>query len=82
MTPLGLQMSTNDPAFWVMVVVAASFFTIAVAMIFMAVFVSRAVKSVNRLEADSRAVQRRLGSSFDGDHALFRFAGDHQERSR
>ena len=51
MNTLGLQMSTNDPAFWVMVVVAASFFTIAVAMIFMAVFVSRAVKSVNRLEA-------------------------------
>jgi uncharacterized protein YoxC len=51
MTPLALQMSIHDPAFWVMVVVAASFFTIAVAMIFMAVFVNRAVKSVNRLEA-------------------------------
>jgi uncharacterized protein YoxC len=50
MVMLALQMSTNDPAFWVMVIVAASFLVIAVAMIFMAVFVSRAVKSVNRLE--------------------------------
>ena len=50
MTSLALQMSTHDPAFWVMVVVAASFFVIAIAMIFMAVYVSRAVKSVNRLE--------------------------------
>ena len=50
MTSLALQMSTQDPAFWVMVVVAASFFVIAIAMIFMAVYVSRAVKSVNRLE--------------------------------
>ena len=60
MTPLALQMSTNDPAFWVMVVVAASFFTIAVAMIFMAVFVSRAVKSVNRLEAKLEPLVDRL----------------------
>ena len=50
MTSLALQMSTNDPAFWVMVVVAVSFFVIAIAMIFMAVYVSRAVTSVNRLE--------------------------------
>lgn len=50
MMMLGLQLNPNDPAFWVMVVVAISFFTIAIAMIFMAVYVSRAVKSVNRLE--------------------------------
>jgi len=50
MTTLALQMNPNDPAFWVMVVVAVSFFTIAIAMIYMAVYVSRAVKSVNRLE--------------------------------
>jgi uncharacterized protein YoxC len=50
MVMLALQMSTHDPAFWVMVIVAASFFVIAVAMVFMAVFVNRAVKSVNRLE--------------------------------
>lgn len=50
MTTLALQMNPNDPAFWVMVVVAVSFLVIAIAMIFMAMYVSRAVKSVNRLE--------------------------------
>jgi uncharacterized protein YoxC len=45
-----LQMSTNDPMFWIMVIIAASFVFIAVAMIVLAVFVSRAVKTVNRLE--------------------------------
>ena len=43
-------MNTNDPMFWVMVVIALSFIIIAIAMIAIAVFVSRAVKSVNRLE--------------------------------
>ena len=47
---LALQMSTNDPMFWVMVVVAASFIVIAIAMVAIAVFVNRAVKSVARME--------------------------------
>jgi uncharacterized protein YoxC len=47
---LALQMSTNDPMFWVMVVIALSFIIIAVAMVSIAVFVNRASKSVNRLE--------------------------------
>lgn len=47
---LALQMSTNDPMFWVMVVVAASFIVIAIAMVAIAVFVNRAVKSVGRME--------------------------------
>ena len=47
---LALQINTNDPMFWMMVVVALSFVVIALAMISIAVFVSRAVKSVNRLE--------------------------------
>ena len=51
MTAIALQLNPNDPAFWVMVVVAVSFFIIAIAMIFIAAYVSRAVKSVNRLEA-------------------------------
>jgi uncharacterized protein YoxC len=51
MARLALQMSMNDPAFWVMVVVALSFIVIAVAMVVIAVLVSRAVKTVNRLEA-------------------------------
>ena len=50
MSLLALQMNPNDPAFWVMVVIALSFIIIAVAMVAIAVFVSRAVKSVNRLE--------------------------------
>ena len=45
-----LQMSTRDPLFWIMVIIAASFVFIAIAMIAMAVFVSRAVKTVTRLE--------------------------------
>ncbi len=45
-----LQMSTGDPMFWIMVIIAASFILIAIAMIAIAVFVSRAVKTVNRLE--------------------------------
>jgi len=45
-----LQMSTRDPMFWIMVIIAVSFVFIAVAMIAIAVFVSRAVKTVNRLE--------------------------------
>jgi hypothetical protein len=45
-----LQMSTRDPMFWIMVIIAASFVFIAVAMIAIAVFVSRAIKTVNRLE--------------------------------
>jgi methyl-accepting chemotaxis protein len=48
--PALLQMSTRDPMFWIMVIIAASFVFIAVAMIALAVFVSRAVKTVNRLE--------------------------------
>jgi len=50
MSLLALQMSPNDPMFWVMVVIALSFIIIAVAMVAIAVFVNRAVKSVNRLE--------------------------------
>ncbi len=45
-----LQMNTNDPMFWVMVIIAASFLVIAIAMVAIAVFVNRAVKSVNRME--------------------------------
>ncbi len=45
-----LQMNTYDPMFWVMVIIAASFLVIAIAMVAIAVFVNRAVKSVNRME--------------------------------
>lgn len=48
--PALLQMSTRDPMFWIMVIIAASFIVIAIAMIAIATYVSRAVKSVNRME--------------------------------
>ena len=45
-----LQISTRDPLFWILLVIAMSFIIIAIAMVAIAVFVNRAVKSVNRLE--------------------------------
>ena len=50
MVTLAFQITTDDPMFWIMVVVALSFIIIAAAMVAIAVFVSRAVQSVNRLE--------------------------------
>lgn len=55
-----LQMSLNDPAFWVMVVIALSFIVIAIAMIAIAVFVNRAVKSVGRLEGKMEPLIERV----------------------
>jgi uncharacterized protein YoxC len=45
-----LQISPNDPMFWIMVVIASSFIVLAIGMVSIAVFVNRAVKSVARLE--------------------------------
>src|SRR5918912_2664469 len=47
---LALQMSTRDPAFWVLVIVAAAFVIVAAAMIAMALVVARVARTVNRLE--------------------------------
>ena len=55
-----LQMSTRDPMFWIMVIIAASFVFIAIAMITIAVFVSRAVKTVNRLEEKTEPLLERV----------------------
>ena len=55
-----LQMSTRDPLFWIMLIIAASFVLIAIAMIAIAVFVSRAVKTVNRLEERSEPLLERV----------------------
>jgi hypothetical protein len=60
MMVLALQMSTNDPMFWVMVIVAASFIVIAIAMVAIAVFVSRAVKTVNRMEEKMEPLLERV----------------------
>lgn len=59
--PFALQMSTNDPAFWVLVVVAASFFVIAVAMIFVAAKVGSVVRSVHNVEAKVEPLMARVG---------------------
>src|SRR5215207_1925374 len=60
MYSLALQMSTNNPMFWVMVIIAASFLVIAIAMIAIAVFISRAVKSVNRMEQKLEPLMERV----------------------
>ncbi|HEX2271587.1 MAG TPA: hypothetical protein VHH35_18725 [Pyrinomonadaceae bacterium] len=61
-SPAFLQMNTNDPMFWVMVIIAASFLVIAIAMIAIAVFVSRAVKTVNRMEAKMEPLIERVSA--------------------
>ena len=53
-------MSTNDPLFWIMVIIAASFLVIAIAMVAIAVFVNRAVKSVNRVEQRLEPLMERV----------------------
>jgi uncharacterized protein YoxC len=50
MIQLALQMSPQDPMFWVMVIIALSFIIISIAMISIAVIVGRVAKSVQRLE--------------------------------
>ncbi len=44
------QMNLNDPMFWVMVIIAVSFFGIMVAMFLIASRVGKAVRTVGRLE--------------------------------
>jgi uncharacterized protein YoxC len=58
--PALLQMSTRDPMFWIMVIIAASFIVIAISMIAIAVFVSRAVKTVNRMEQKMEPLLERV----------------------
>lgn len=60
MTALALQMSTSDPAFWVLLIVAVSFFAIAVAMIVIAVIVSRLVRTVSNLEKRAEPLLERV----------------------
>jgi uncharacterized protein YoxC len=54
------QMSTRDPLFWILVIIAASFIVIAIAMVAIAMFVSRAVKSVNRMEEKMEPLLERV----------------------
>jgi hypothetical protein len=50
MSLLAFQMSTSDPAFWVLVIVAVAFLGVAAALIAMAVAVRRVVVMVGNLE--------------------------------
>jgi len=68
--PFALQMSTNDPAFWVLVVVAASFFVIAVAMVFVAARVGSVVKSVRSVEAKVEPLMARVGALAEQAQAI------------
>ncbi len=58
-------MSTNDPAFWVLVVVAVSFVVIAAAMVVVSVLVSRAVGTVGRVEEKVEPLIERVGKLTD-----------------
>src|SRR2546421_234962 len=60
-----LQMSTSDPAFWVLVVVAVSFVVIAVAMVFIAVVVARVVRTVTRVESKVEPLLEKVGALAD-----------------
>lgn len=59
-TCFALQMSTADPMFWVMVIVAISFVVIAAAMVALAVFVSRVAHTVNNLEKRAEPLLERV----------------------
>lgn len=58
-------MSTHDPAFWVLVIVAVSFVVIAAAMVVVAVQVSHAVGAVGRVEAKVEPLVERVGKLAD-----------------
>jgi methyl-accepting chemotaxis protein len=62
MDMLALQLSTRDPMFVVMLIIAASFVVIAGAMIAMAVVVSRVVRTVNNLERRAEPLLERVGT--------------------
>jgi uncharacterized protein YoxC len=65
-----LQLSANDPAFWVLVVVAVSFVVIAVAMVFIAVVVSRAVRVVRNVERKVEPLVERVGALAEQAQAI------------
>src|ERR1044072_3611780 len=68
--PFALQMSTNDPAFWVLVIVAVSFVVIAVAMIFVAAKVGSVVRSVHSVEAKVEPLMARVGALAEQAQAI------------
>ena len=69
-----LQLNTNDPAFWVLVVVAVSFALIALAAVAVAVVVlvlaSRAVKVVRSVEEKVTPLVERVGALAEQAQAI------------
>jgi hypothetical protein len=65
-----LQLSTNDPAFWVMVVVAVSFVVIAAAAVVVAVLAARAVRLVRGVEAKVGPLVERVGALTEQAQAI------------
>src|ERR687893_2661537 len=69
-----LQLNTNDPAFWVLVVVAVSFAVIALAAILVAVVVavlaSRAVRVVRSVEEKVAPLVERVGALAEQAQAI------------
>src|ERR1700752_576183 len=63
--PALLQMSTRDPLFWIMVIIAASFVILDMAMVAIAVFVSREVQPVNRVEQKFEPLLERVNAISD-----------------
>jgi uncharacterized protein YoxC len=63
-------MSTNDPAFWIMVVVAVSFVVIAVAMVVMAMLVGRAVRTVRSVELKVGPLMERVSAVAEQAQAI------------
>lgn len=59
---MAFQLNTNDPAFWVMVVVAVSFVVIAVTMVVIAVVVGRVVRMVTNVERRVEPLMDRVGA--------------------
>ena len=65
-----LQLNTNDPAFWVLVVVAVSFVVIAVAMVSVAVMVGRAVRAVRNVELKVGPLMERVSAVAEQAQAI------------
>lgn len=65
-----LQLSTNDPAFWVLVVVAVSFAVIAVAAVMLAVLAARALRAVRSVESRVGPLAERVGALAEQAQAI------------
>ena len=65
-----LQLSTNDPAFWVLVVVAVSFVVIAAAALYVAALAARAVRAVRSVELRVGPLVERVGALAEQAQAI------------